>query len=388
MKQFNLKLNAWDDSALLQLFKSENMHRSDNINFGIGEMEFHTPRPIVEACKDALDRGVTFYMPTFGTPELRRALAEASTREYGLGFTEEEIFVTPGGTNALFVAILSLVAPGEDVLYPNPGFPAYFPQIILANGIPVAYPLTKENAFIPDPDDLRSRLTAKSKLLILNSPSNPLGNIISDDRLEAIARVAVDNDLWVLSDEAYKHIVYPPNRHKSIITHPDMKERTIITCSFSKSYSMTGWRIGYIIAPPAFGGAFFKVFQYVVTCVSSFSQVAAIEAIHEGHTYQDEILSRMVPRKETMERGLSEISSVSFPKPQGTFYVFMNIERTGLSSVEVSRKLLDDYSVVTIPGSVFGDHGEGYLRLSYATDGDKISEGLERLKKAMEDLVV
>jgi aminotransferase len=386
MKAFNVRLKSWDDSAILELFRSENMGRRENIDFGIGEMGFPTPPPIVDACKDALDQGVTFYMPTFGAPELRRVLAEASAKEYGLSVTEDQIFVTPGGTNAVYTAILSVVAPGEEVLYPNPGFPAYLPQVILADGNPVGYPLVRENGFVPDPDDIKSRLTRKTKLLILNSPSNPIGNIIPADRLEAIARIAVERDLWVLSDEAYKHIVYPPEAHKSIVGFPGMKERTLIACSFSKSFSMTGWRIGYIIGPPGFGEVFFKVFQYTVTCVSSFSQMAAIRAVQEGDTCHEKILSQMIRRKNAMERGLSDIPYVTFPRPQGAFYIFLDVKRLGLSSVEISKKLLNDFSVVTIPGSAFGECGEGFLRLSFATGEDRIAQGLVRLKRAMEVL--
>jgi len=387
MKALNPQLNTWDDSALLQFFMSENMRRPENINFGIGEMEFPTPQTIVDACKGALDSGITFYMPTAGAPELRLALAETCSREYGLAFTENEIFVTPGGTNAIFVVILALTGDGGEVLYPNPGFPAYLPQIALGNGTPVDYPLSEKNGFIPDPDDIRKRITNRTKLLILNSPSNPIGNIIPSETLEKLAAIAIDNDIWVISDEAYRHLVYAPDRHSSIISLPGMRERTFLTCSFSKSYSMTGWRMGYIVAPSTFNEPFFKIFQYTVTCVSSFSQIAAAKAVQLGDSYYRETLLQMTSRKELIERGLSEIPTVSFPKPQGAFYVFLNVQRTGLSSAEVSKKLLDDYSLVTIPGSAFGDLGEGYLRLSYASDLDKIEEGLERLKDAMQHLI-
>jgi aspartate/methionine/tyrosine aminotransferase len=387
VKQLNPRLRTWDDSALLQLFRSENMRRPENINFGIGEMDFATPSPVVEACKDALDRGITFYMPTAGAPDLRQALAESCSKEYESVFKEDEIFITPGGTNAIFVAILALVGPGEEVLYPNPGFPAYFPQIALASAVPVDYPLTKENGFAPDPDDIRKRITQKTKILILNSPSNPIGNIVPADRLEAIAKLAMDYDLWVISDEAYKHLVYKPDNHKSIIDLAGMKQRTLIACSFSKTYAMTGWRMGYIIAPSMFNEPFFKVFQYTVTGVSSFSQIASAKAVREGGTYASDILSRMAHRKEMIEKGLSEIPHVYFPKPQGAFYVFLNIEQTGLTSMEISKRLLDDFSIVTIPGSAFGSLGEGFLRLSYAVGEEKISEGIERLKKAMAELI-
>ncbi len=387
MKETNVALKTWDDSALLQLFQSENMRRAENINFGIGEMEFATPTPVVDACKDALDRGITFYMPTVGEPALRDALAESCSKEYGLEFGPQEVFVTPGGTNAIFVALLALLSPGDEVLYPNPGFPAYFPQIKLAHGVPVDYPLTKENGFIPDPDDIRSRITNRTKILILNSPSNPIGNIISEGTLKALAEIALENDLWIVSDEAYKHLVYEPNKHESIVTLPGMKERTLVTCSFSKSYAMTGWRMGYIVGPLAFNEPFFKVFQYTVTAVNSFSQVASAEAVRKGAVFTEEILSQMTTRKRLMVEGLSQIPSVSFVEPEGAFYVFLNIERTGLKALEISKRLLDDFYLVTIPGSVFGSLGEGYLRLSFAQGEDKIAEGLKRLKNAMGQLV-
>jgi aspartate/methionine/tyrosine aminotransferase len=387
VKELNPNLRRWDDSALLQFFKSENMRRPENINFGIGEMDFATPKPIVDACKNALDQGITFYMPTMGEPDLRQALAESCSKEYGLTITQDEIFITPGGTNAIFVALLALIGDKEEVLYPNPGFPAYLPQITLAQGLPVAYPLTDGNGFLPDPDDICDRITEKTKLLILNSPSNPIGNIIPGDRLKALAELALENDLWIVSDEAYKHLVYEPDKHESIINYPGMRDRTLVTCSFSKSYAMTGWRLGYILGPPMFNEPFFKVFQYSVTAVSSFSQVASVRAVQEGASYSKDILSQMTVRKQTMVEGISGIPSVSFPQPQGAFYVLLNIGSSGQSSMEVSKRLLDEFSLVTIPGSIFGDLGEGYLRLSYAIEEEKITEGLGRLKKAMETFI-
>lgn len=388
MKPMNSMLARWDDSALLQLFKSENMRRPDNINFGIGEMEFPTPAPVVQTCKQALDQGITFYMPTAGWPQLRQALADACSVEYDLPFKQDEIFITPGGTNAIFVAILALLSPGEEVLYPNPGFPAYFPQIVLSHGSPIDYPLTEEKRFVPDPEDIRKRISSRTKILILNSPSNPIGNIIPGDKLQALAEIVREHDLWVISDEAYKHLVYQPHRHESIINLPGMRERTLVTCSFSKSYSMTGWRMGYILGPASFNETFFKIFQYTVTAVSSFSQVASVNAVLQGPKYYGEILSRMSARKQMIEKGLADIPSLSFIKPTGAFYAFINIRGSGMTSMEVSKRLLDDYYLVTIPGSVFGSLGEGFLRLSYAIGEDKIEEGLSRLKKAMHSFTI
>ncbi|MBN2122669.1 MAG: aminotransferase class I/II-fold pyridoxal phosphate-dependent enzyme [Deltaproteobacteria bacterium] len=386
-RHFNTRLNAWDDSALLELFKPENMRRPENINFGIGEMDFVTPRPIIDACKGALDRGFTFYAPTLGVPELRRALADSAGKEYGIPLSQDEIFVTPGGTNAIFDTILSLMDAGEEVLYPDPGFPAYMPQIILAGGVPVPYPLTGERDFVPDPEEIRRRITQKTKILILNSPSNPVGNIIPVETLAEIAKIVQEKDLWVLSDEAYKHIVYPPDTHTTILTVPGMRERTVVACTFSKTFAMTGWRLGYLIAPPRFAGAFFKVFQYSVTSVSAFIQVAAADAVRQGRPLYEDILTRMTARRDCMERELRDAPGVSFPKPQAAFYVFLNVKATGLPSMEVSKRLLEDYALVTIPGRLFGEHGEGYLRLSYAIDEEKVKEGAARLKKALEKLI-
>ena len=387
MRPFNPNLNEYDDSEVSKLFQSPKMTRPGNINFGIGMMVFPTPAPISEASKEALDRGMTFYAPTMGHPALREVIAKACRQEYGVEFQEAEVMVTPAGTNGLFMALMALVGPGDEVLYPDPGFPAYLPQVVLAGAKPIAYPLEEEDGFVPDPREVEARLSSKTKAIILNSPSNPQGIITPRPILEKIARLAIGNDLTVISDEAYKHIVYPPHRHESIVSLPGMKERTIIACTLSKSFSMTGWRLGYLIAPKMVMAPLFKVFQYTMTGVNSFIQMGAKVAIERGEEFYQGIVKAMTPRRNLMIDGLRGISGISFCEPQGAFYVFVNIRRTGLSSSEISEKLLDDHSLITFPGSAFGNRGEGYLRLSYAIEVEKIKEGLKRFRSCLGTLM-
>jgi aspartate/methionine/tyrosine aminotransferase len=387
MKSFNPHLDRYDDSEVSKLFQSPKIARPENINFGIGMMVFPTPTPISEACKEALDRGMTFYAPTMGHTDLRETIAQISTKEYGINFQGTEVMVTPAGTNGLFTALMALAGPGNEVLFPDPGFPAYLPQTVLCGATPVSYPVREENGFAPDPGEIGTRVTPKTKVLILNSPSNPQGVITSKEILEKIAQLVVANDLYVISDEAYKHIVYPPYHHESIVSLPGMKERTIVACTLSKSFSMTGWRIGYLIAPKSVMPALFKVFQYTMTGVNSFIQMGAKMAIREGEIFLRAVVEAMIPRRNLMMNGLQKTPGISFCEPQGAFYVFVNIKRTGLTSSQIGEKLLDDYGLITFPGNTFGKRGEGYLRLSYAIETHKIEEGLKRFHECMDRVV-
>jgi len=387
MKPFNPNLSGYDDTEISKLFQSPQMARPENINFGIGMMVFPTPATISEASKEALDLGMTYYAPTMGHADLRETIAQVCTKEYGIGFDQQEVMVTPAGTNGLFMALMALTGPGDEVLFPDPGFPAYLPQVVLCGAKPVAYSLREENGFIPDPNEIQSLVNSKTKVIILNSPSNPQGVITQGDILAKIAELAVANDLYVISDEAYKHIVYSPYKHESIVSFPGMKKRTVISCTLSKSFSMTGWRIGYLIAPAAMMAPLFKVFQYTMTGVNSFIQMGAMVALREGESFYRAIVEAMTPRRNLMVEGLRKTPGISFCEPQGAFYVFVNIKKTGLTSSQISEKLLGEYSLITFPGNAFGNKGEGYLRLSYAIEVNKIEEGLRRFQECLNRLL-
>ena len=387
MKSFNPNLSGYDDAEVSKLFQSPKIARPENINFGIGMMNFPTPDSISKACNEALDRGMTFYAPTMGHEEVRSAVARVGEKEYGISFDKSEVMITPAGTNGLFMAIMALAGPGDEVLFPDPGFPAYLPQIVLCGAAPVSYPVKEEDGFVPNPTEIEARVSHKTKVLILNSPSNPQGVVTPGDVLEKIAAIALSHDLYVISDEAYKHIVYPPYRHESIVSFKGMKERTIIACTLSKSFSMTGWRIGYLIGAQAMMAPLFKVFQYTMTGVNSFIQMGAKVALMEGESFYQAIVEAMTPRRNLMINELRRIPGISFCEPQGAFYVFINIKKTGLTSSEISEKLLDGYQLITFPGSAFGKGGEGYLRLSYAIEIQKIEEGLKRFSDCIRRLV-
>jgi aspartate/methionine/tyrosine aminotransferase len=387
MKPFNTNLDLYDDSEVSKLFQSPKITLPENINFGIGMMVFPTPAQVSEACKQALDRGMTFYAPTMGHSDLRAAIASKSSEEYGVPFDGTDVMVTPAGTNGLFMSLMSLAGPGDEVLFPDPGFPAYLPQIVLCGATPVAYPVREENDFVPDPKEIKGLITRKTKVLILNSPSNPQGVMTPGVVLENIAEIAAENDLFVLSDEAYKHIVYAPYQHESIVSLDGMKQRTVVACTLSKSFSMTGWRIGYIIAPRSLMPSLFKVFQYTMTGVNSFIQMGAKVAITQGRQFFQPIIDEMTPRRRIMIEGLRKAPGISFCEPQGAFYVFVNIKRSKLTSSQMGAKLLDEHKLITFPGSAFGKGGEGYLRLSYAIETEKIEEGLKRFHACMSVLV-
>jgi aminotransferase len=387
MKSFNPNLSGYDDAEVSKLFQSPKIARPENINFGIGMMNFPTPDSISKACNEALDRGMTFYAPTMGHEEVRSAVARVGEKEYGISFDKSEVMITPAGTNGLFMAIMALAGPGDEVLFPDPGFPAYLPQIVLCGAAPVSYPVKEEDGFVPNPTEIEARVSHKTKVLILNSPSNPQGVVTPGDVLEKITAIALSHDLYVISDEAYKHIVYYPYRHESIVSFKGMKERTIIACTLSKSFSMTGWRIGYLIGAQSMMAPLFKVFQYTMTGVNSFIQMGAKAALMEGEPFYQAIVEAMTPRRNLMINELRRVPGISFCEPQGAFYIFVNIKKTGLTSSEIGEKLLDDYQLITFPGSAFGKGGEGYLRLSYAIEIQKIEEGLKRFSDCIRRLV-
>jgi aminotransferase len=357
------------------------------INLSVGEPDFAPPRQALEAGCEAAKGGKTHYAPTNGVAELREALAQKSYREYGLNYdSNSEILVTVGGTEAVFVALMGLVNPGEEVLIPNPGFVLYEPCVMLAGAEPVAIPLLEKNEFRPSIDDVTSLITTKSRVMIINFPNNPTGAVLSYDEAAALSKVAVERDLLVICDEVYEKIVYDGQRHYCLATFPGMRERTLIVNSFSKTYAMTGLRIGYVYGPKELLAPLWLVHQYTVACVDSPSQYVALAALRGPQTVVDEMVREFDRRRRLVHKRLNQIHNFECALPKGAFYVFPNVKGFGKSSEDFVEFLAKESGVVTVPGSAFGNRGEGYIRISYAASYEQLESAMDRIEKAVKKI--
>ncbi len=352
----------------------------DVIHLEIGEPDFDTPANVVEAGVAALRAGQTHYVASAGTPDLRAAIAQEMARSRGVQCDPDQVVVTPGGKPIMFFAILALVNEGDEVLIPNPGFPIYESMVDFVGGVAVPLQLREDLDFRLDVDDLARRITPRSRLLILNSPENPTGSVLTLADLERIAKLAVEHDLIVLSDEIYSRILYEGTHH-SIATLPGMAERTIILDGFSKTYAMTGWRLGFGVMPRELAPAISRLVTNSVSCTAHFVQTAGAAALTGP---QDEV-GRMVEefrrRRQVIVEGLNSIPGIRCVMPAGAFYAFPNISGTGLDSKTFADRLLDEGGVAALSGTAFGRFGEGYLRLSYANSIQAIETAIERIRR-------
>jgi len=349
---------------------------------GVGEPDFTPPQHILEAAKLALDKGKTHYPPTTGIQELREALAEKAKRDYALSYDPDtEILVTIGGTQAIFLAMQALINPGDEVLIPDPGFLCYEPSVLMAEGRPAFVPLLEKNDFRIKEEDVISQITKRSRMMTINSPNNPTGAVLSHDDLARLAKLAVERDLLVISDEVYEKITYDDVRHFCMATFPRMRERTLVVGSFSKTYAMTGFRVGYVYGPKELIMPLMLVHQYCVARVDGLAQYAALEALRGPQGFIREMVSEFDRRRRLLCARLNEIEGFQCSLPKGAFYIFANIEGFKMLSDKLAELLVRQARVVTVPGSAFGMRGEGYLRFSYATAHDKIEEALNRIAK-------
>ena len=383
--EFNTNLKKIKPSGIRKLFDLA-QGKKDLVSFGIGEPDFITPTHIREAAKKAMDEGYTRYTPNLGFPEFRKALAIKLNQKNKISVTPEEVVVTSGGTEALFFSFYTLLNPGDEVIIPDPGFVTYESQVYFAGGTPVHFPLWGENNFHPHLEELKNCVTPKTKAILLNSPSNPTGAAFNEEELLAIAQLAQEKDLFVISDELYEDIVYDGREHISIASLPGMKERTISIFGFSKSYAMTGWRLAYLAAPLHLVKEMAKLLQNTSVCANSIAQRAGQAAINGSQDCVKEMFTAYSERRNVLTKGLNEISGLSCHTPEGTFYAFVDISKTGMSSDKLAVCLLEGYGVVTVPGTAFGVQGEGYIRLSFATSLEDIKEGIRRIKKGIEKI--
>lgn len=349
------------------------------IHLEIGEPDFDTPANIRNAAKQALDDGFTHYVPAPGLPQSRAAIARYVSRTRGIEVLPDHVVFTPGGKPIMFFAILACVDEGDEVIYPNPGFPIYESAIEFVGGKPIPLELKDEKEFGFDIADLERLITPRTRMLILNSPQNPTGGILTEGDIRQIAKFAIEHDLIVLSDEIYSRIMYDGFQHFSIASVPGMQERTIILDGFSKTYAMTGWRLGYGVMPVDLAKVFTQLQINSTSCTSSFSQIAAIEALEGPQVEVETMVEEFRRRRDTIVDGLNAIPGFRCHRPHGAFYVFPNIIGTGRSSRELAETLLNEAGVACLSGTAFGKFGEGFLRFSYANSVENIQSALDRI---------
>ncbi len=357
------------------------------IHLEIGEPDFDTPAHIKAAAVRALEEGYTHYTPAAGIPALREAIAEYVRRTRGIPVGPEHVVVVPGGKPIIFFAILALVEEGDEVIYPNPGFPIYESMIRFVGGRPVPLRLRMENEFRVDVEELARLITPRTRMLILNSPANPTGGVLTREDLTAIAELCLRHDLMVLSDEIYSRILYE-GEHVSIASLPGMFERTIILDGFSKTYAMTGWRLGYGVMPEPLAEAVTRLMINSNSCTAAFTQMAGITALTGPQDEVERMVAAFRERREVIVEGLNRLPGFRCLKPKGAFYAFPNIEGTGMSSRELANYLLEEAGVAVLSGTAFGEYGEGFLRLSFANSIENIQKALERIEKALRRLPI
>jgi len=356
------------------------------IHLNIGRPDFDTPAHIKEAAKKALDESKVHYSSNYGIPELTKALADKLQQENQMSYDPKEIIVTVGGNEAVFMAMMGLLDAGDEVLIPDPCWLNYFYCVQMAGGVPISVPAKEEYQFTPHIDDLRSRVTEKTKMLVINTPNNPTGAVYSAEFLEQLGRLAEEKDLYILSDEIYEKMVYDGNRHISIGSLPGLKERTVTVSGFAKNYSMTGWRLGFVAANSEAISAMVRVHQYVTICATSFAQWGAVAALTGPQDDIHNMIAEFGRRGELVSSALQEMPGIQVAKPAGTFYIFPSIKETGKSSQEMAEYLLDEAKIAVVPGHVFGDYGEGYIRLSYANSYENLETAMSNMNAALKKL--
>ncbi len=373
------------ESAFEVLARAKELERQGRtiIHLEIGEPDFDTPVHIRDAAKRALDNGATHYGPAAGLPELREAIAShiASTRH--ILVTPDQVVVTPGAKPIMFFTIMALVNPGDEVIYPNPGFPIYESVINFVGGVPVPIPLREETGFQFDLDLFEQRVSAKTKLIIINSPENPTGGVLDRSQMERIATIAAERQIPVLADEIYRDFLYE-GEFVSITEFPGMQDLTILLDGFSKSYAMTGWRLGYGVMPPDLAEHLARLMVNSNSCTASFVQWGGLAALQGDQGPVEAMVGEFRRRRDIIVDGLNALPGVSCARPRGAFYVFPNITKTGRSAAEIADVLMKEAGVAVLGGAAFGEFGEGYLRLSYANSEANLRRALDLMRPVFE----
>ncbi len=375
------------ESAFVVLAKASEMERQgrDIIHLEIGDTDFDTPSSIVEEAYTQLKAGQTHYCPSAGVLELREAACEWLRRDGRGDYSPSEIVVGPGGKPFLYYTIMATAGPGDEVIYPDPGFPVYESVALYAGAKPVPLPILEENDFRFTADDLRARVTDKTRLLILNYPHNPTGGTLTRNELDAIVDIVVENDIIVLSDEVYAHMLFE-GEHVSLGTLPGMRERTIMLETFSKTYAMTGWRLGFIAAPAALAEPLAQLITNSVSCVPPFIQLAGAKGLLEDQSESRAMMDDFKRRRDIFISGLNEVEGISCQYPDGAFYAFPNVSQVPMSADDFADYLLDEVGVATLPGSAFGVHADNHLRMCFANSVENLERAIDRIADAVKRL--
>ena len=357
------------------------------ISLGVGEPDFDTPWFIREEGIYSLEKGRTFYTSNAGLPELKKEIANYIKRRFDVEYdSSSEITVTVGGSEGIDIAMRAMINPGDEVIIPQPSYVSYEPCAILADGVPVIIKLEDKDKFKLTPDKLLNAITDKTKILVLPFPNNPTGSIMTEKDLEPIAKICVEKDIYVISDEIYTELTYTGDKPASIIQFPGMKERTVLINGFSKAYAMTGWRLGYACGPDNIIKQMIKIHQFAIMCAPTTSQYAAVVALRDGDSAVASMRESYNQRRRYVLSRLSEMGIDCF-EPEGAFYVFPSIKKFGMTSEEFCTKLLESQKVAVVPGDAFGDSGEGFIRISYAYSLKQLKEALERIEKFVQNLL-
>jgi len=384
MRSLASRLSVMSGEGALSVFaRAKELERQGRsiIHLELGEPDFHPAVPVLDALEQALRAGKDRYCTVAGVPALREELAHYLLRTRRVSVEAKDIVIAPGCKIALFLTLMAIVNPGDEVLYPDPGFPGY-PSITAGfGGIPVAYELAERHAFQPDPDEIARKITPRTKAILTCSPNNPTGTVYSDQVQRRIAELAVEHDLYVLSDEIYARIIYGDN-YFSMLSYPGMPERTVIIDGFSKSFAMTGWRLGYAVAPPEIVEQLELLAINTYTCVAEFTQYAAIEALRDTSGATPKMVKEFAGRREQFVRELNLVPGFRCPHPDGAFYAWVNITGTGMTAEEVCRVMLEEAGVAAIPGAAFGPSGRDFVRFSFASSNAMLHEAVARIQKA------
>ena len=370
------------ETAFEVLNKARALERQgkDIVHLEIGEPDFDTPLNVVEAAIDALHKGWTHYGPSAGLPELRQAIADYVSRTRGVPVSIDEVVVVPGGKPIIFFSVLSLVDTGDEVIYPNPGFPIYESMINYVGGQAIPIRLREERDFGLDVDELASLINERTRLIILNSPQNPTGGVLSKHAIHDIADAIGDRNIMILSDEIYSRLIFD-GEHFSIMSIPGFKERTILLDGFSKTYAMTGWRMGYGVMRPDLAAQMTRLMTNSNSCTASFTQIAGVEALRGEQSSVDHMRDEFKRRRDAFVGGLNQVKGFSCRMPKGAFYAFPNITKTGWPSKKLANALLEEAGVACLSGTAFGDYGEGFLRFSVANSLENLNKALDRLNQ-------
>jgi len=381
MKLANRMNNLGTETAFEVLAKAKVLEsQGENIiHLEIGEPDFDTPSNIVKAAQEALSNGYTHYGPSPGLIEVRERIAQEVSDTRNIDVNANNVVVTPGAKPIMFFAMLALVDEGDEVIYPNPGFPIYESMINFVGGIPVPMKLLASNNFTIDLDEISNQISSKTKLMIINSPNNPCGSVISKEDLTALAHLAQKNDITVLTDEVYRKFLYE-GEYFSPASVPGMTERTIILDGFSKTYSMTGWRVGFGVMPENLVEPISRLSTNSVSCTASFTQIAILEAMNGPQDEPMKMVEEFKKRRDVIVNGLNSIPGINCPMPGGAFYVFPSIEGTGMSSKQFANDLLEKHGVACLAGESFGEYGKGCIRFSFANSMENLNAALERIK--------